>query len=198
MATTSPAATQLGIVSVPLSARELATCRSYAKAAEIGGSSNIRAHAERMGEIKIDQLVGQLGTLALAKWLKGTCEGHAEYARGREIANRNPTSGDNGADVIGSNIDVKTSLCRYPGKSLFDYNLLVRPREYHPGWVYLLALCEADLEADCSDWQAAQIHLMGWVASEELPEPGGDERFGDARVVPAYKLHRLPPLRWAF
>lgn len=151
-----------------------------------------------MAAIGVDQLVGQLGTLALAKWMLGTCQGHAEYAKGREIANRAPTSGDNGADIIGCNVDVKTSLMRYRGRAPEEYNLPVRPKERHPSQIYVLALVEADLDQDPSEWTEVTVHLMGWITDEELPPGGNDERFGSASVVPAYDLHPLPPFRWAF
>jgi hypothetical protein len=181
-----------------LSAREIDTCRRYARGAEIGGHSNIRARDDRIAEIGVDQLVGQLGTLALSKWMLGTCQGHAEYAKGRESANRSPTAGDNGCDIIGCNVDVKSSLMRYRGRSPEEYNLLVRPRERHPFHVYVLALIEADLDLPPSEWPEVTVHLMGWTTDEELPPGGTDERFGNASVTPAYELHPLPPFRWAF
>lgn len=187
---------QLALV---IGGRELDTCRRYARQAEIGGRSNIREQVARMEEIGRDQLVGQIGTLALAKWLKGTSAGHHEYALGRQVANRAPTVGDGGADIVGSNIDVKTSLCRYPGKALSDYNLVVRPREWHAGQVYVLALVEAPLECGWREWTTVIVHLMGWATAEQLRDTGGtDERFGDASVLPAYELQPLPPFRWEF
>lgn len=188
-------------VIIDLGAAQLERCLFFAGNAEIGGASNIRSSAgERMAEISVDQMVGQVGTLALSCWMLGKAAGYAEYARGRIAADRNPTSGDGGADILGTNIDVKSSLHRYAQKSPFEYNLLVRPQERHPGHVFVLGLVEIeDPAARVDTWRTARVHLVGWATNEELrPPPQGDNPFGDAWRLRGKDLHPLPPFRWQF
>lgn len=188
------------VITVSFGPGHLDRIRTYAQQAEIGGSSNIRRdRSDRMGAIGVDQFVGQLGTLALCRHHLGEAAGFAEWARGRELANRAPTSGDNGGDIIGCNVDVKASLARYPGKAITSYSLPVRPRERHAGHVYVLAMVQVDdPAAPPENWTHADVHLMGWISDDEMPAGGNDPRFGDASTVRANDLHPLPPLRWAF
>ena len=77
-----------------------------------------------------------------------------------EKANKNPHLGDGGVDIIGlPNVDIKGSMMRYssdPSK----YRLLVRSRERHKDWIYVLAMVPKQRPYKC--------HLVGWAYDSDL------------------------------
>lgn len=163
-------------------------CQRIARHAEIGGRSRISAGEERAEYLSEDQLVGQLGTYAAVVQLCGSAR---PYVRAREIANADPTRGDGGSDVPGTNLDVKTSLARVPGREPEDYYLIVRPAEMHRGWVYVLALVVSLFG------HYAVVSLVGWAATEDFPgAPVYGGEFSGAYVLPGRKLNPIPPVRW--
>ena len=175
------------VITVRLDAAQLRFIRENAKKAEIGGRSNIRGRQERMESLGEDQLIGQVGLFVGNYWLSGS---DTAYLTSRWFQNMFPRRGDRGGDVPGANVDFKCSLMR-AGKDPMEYRLLVRPRERHPGWVYVLALVES------LDDDGAVVHLVGWMEDGELPQEtatGGP--FAGAHVVKAENLHPLPPLTW--
>jgi hypothetical protein len=170
---------------IPISESMLSLAVRFAKAACLGGQSSIRA-GDRMEKLLEDQTVGQLGQMALAVWKDGHI---GEYLMQRAAANNYPTHGDGGADLIGSNIDVKTSLMRGSDDPM-QYRLAVRPAEMHDGWVYMLAVVPQQMDA---------VHLVGWATSTDMqarpPEDAG--HFMGARTLFADELRPLPPIDWS-
>lgn len=129
-----------------------------AKKAEIGGISHIRTK-NRQSCLSEDQLVGQISTYCASLILTGSSKG---YFAAREKANRNPFAGDNGVDIIGlNNVDVKSSLMRRSQNPL-DYRLLVRPKERHQNWIYVLCLVPKK--------QPYQCYVVGWAKDDDLPQ----------------------------
>lgn len=130
-----------------------------AKKAEIGGVSRIRSAADRKNKLSEDQLVGQISTYAGSVYLTGNPDG---YWKARDIANANPHKGDGGVDIIGlDNVDIKGSLMRY-SKDPLEYRLLVRPKERHQGWIYVLAMVPKS--------RPYTAHLVGWAKDKDLPK----------------------------
>jgi hypothetical protein len=201
-----------GMIVVKLAARELAVCRPRAKSSTLAGRSSVYANKEERERARAEnQLVAQFGNLALCKHLFGQMEGHVAYQRVRHLADLDPTRGDEGEDVFGLRVDVKATRVRSRSKHYLDYNLLVRPREFHSGVSYVLALVETyigahldvDAEPDMAAWTHATCFLMGWHTAEELPSQptaaqAAELPFGDARAVVARKLHPLMPLPYHF
>ena len=179
-------------LTIVLDERQRDLCFHYAKNAETGGRSNIYKgdKATRDAMTQEQQRTGQLGTLAMLIWQLGPERGEAEYRTGREAIDANPTKGDGGSDITGGNEDAKATLRRRPDKPLYDYNLVVRPREQHAGTVYVQCIVELDMRT---------VHLLGWATCEELQarDLHDKTRFGDAALLPARELHPLPPFRWA-
>jgi hypothetical protein len=174
-------------VIVTLSKSEYALAAHFASKAEIGGVSRVRK-TDRAETLSTDQLVGQLGTAAFHKYLYGHLH---SYAQSRYMQNRFPTTGDGGEDLIGANVDVKTSVMRYAQNPL-QYNLLVRPKERHANWVYVLALVGQEFE------RFHDVHLVGWVCDSQLPElPAEDGPFAGAFACKASALIPLPPFRYS-
>lgn len=166
---------------------EIPWIRVRAIKASTGGKSQIREDdEERKAELHNDQMVGQIGQYVLSLWLTG---GREAYIQSRNAADANPMKGDNGSDILGTNIDIKASRIRKEHIPLLNYTLIVRPREYHPGWVYILALVKKAKPAH-------HVYLIGWATAEMLLPSGTDSRFGDAHVLPARDLHPLLPIRW--
>jgi len=176
------------IVRMTIRSYEMEFAYAMAEAAKIGGVSHVRGDEERGECLSEDQIVGQVGTLAGHRFMFGNAN---DYKVTRWYANRNPTVGDIGYDVTGCNVDFKTSLMRSPDRPPLDYNLLVRPRERHDDWIYMLLLVEKYSRA------AASVLLVGWASTRMLPDEvatGG--AFSGAYVLPARHLNPLMPLRW--
>lgn len=131
-----------------------------------------------------DQLKGLTGEFALSKYLSGSAHGFKLW---RWLRNRNPKVGDGGMDYPGLNVDIKATGAR-KGRALGEYTLVVRPKDRHEGWVYILGIVAADFRS---------IALVGWAPTEALPaqvETEGD--FRGAFILPADRLFPLMPLRW--
>jgi len=142
------------IVIVRLTEAELGVVRDHARRAEIGGKSQVRADM-RASTLSEDQLTAQAGEAALSKFLTGSI---AAYHQTRLVREREPSRGDNGCDLLDIPIDVKTSRMR-AGYQL--YHLWVRPREYHPNTIYILALMP--LQRD------DVVQMIGWMQGCDLP-----------------------------
>lgn len=178
------------IITVNLRKSEMNLIKRMAQQAEVGGRSQIRKGQDRSDNLSIDQLVGQIGTYVGCKYIQGDIK---DYRVSRYYANKAPTVGDGGADITGSNIDFKASEIRNPNKDLMTYKLLVRPRERHDDWVYVLILVSDISEA------SSTAHILGWADTRMLPEQTETSGiFKGAYVLPAENLKPLPPLRWWF
>lgn len=165
---------------------ELRLIEHFANQAMIGGTSHVRGD-DRTAKLLDDQLVGQLGECALSRYL---CGSSLLYAITRTMRNLQPTQGDGGGDLLGTNIDVKCSVMRYSPEPL-HYRLLVRPAELHPRTVYVLALVRPDWR------ETREVTLVGWATREDLPdEPASEGPFNGAYVLGAPHLHPLPPFAW--
>jgi hypothetical protein len=163
--------------------------RWWARQAQIGGSSQIRAGDAREANLDDDQLTGQMCEAAVSKLLFGSLQ---PYCVSRWHAGHHRFSGDGGSDIPGTNIDVKGSLMRYTSDPL-AYNLLVRPRERHPGIIYVHCLREAG---------KALVHVVGWIpeagmTSVPVPEDTNLHRsLVGSYLTPPKELLPMPPIRW--
>jgi len=159
---------------------------SNAKKAEIGGKSQIRAANNRTSNLAEDQLVGQISTYCASMILTGSPEG---YIQARDKANANPLAGDNGVDISGlPNIDIKGSLMRYSNNPL-NYRLLVRPKERHENWIYVLALVPKE--------RPYKTYLVGWANDKDLPSKPYDGKIKSlhgAYVIEAKNLRKIAEL----
>ena len=157
-----------------------------AKKAEIGGRSQIRNNVQRQNNLAEDQLVGQISTFCGSIILTHSPEG---YIKAREKANATPTQGDNGIDICGlANVDIKGSLMRYSSNPL-NYRLLVRPKERHNNWIYVLGLVPKERPYKC--------HLVGWAKDDDLPNDtysGEIKSLHGAYVIDAVKLRKINDL----
>lgn len=174
------------MLTIDLTQSEFNLAKYHATRAEIGGVSRVRDLRDRQASIGEDQLIGQLGNIAIHKYLHGHSQ---QYALGRYMQNKFPRSGDSGEDVLGMNLDVKTSLMRQ-SDNFYSYHLPVRPHEMHPNWVYVLALVKPDYE---TTWN---VFLMGWASSNRFGAPEESGVFKGAHILRADKLVELPPIRY--
>lgn len=114
------------------------------------------------------------------------------YQLTRTIRDLNPTQGDDGGDLLATNVDVKCSLKRASPDPL-RYRLLVRPTERHPDRVYVLALVDQDY------LDTGLVTLVGWCRTDDLPEEvARDGPFAGAYVLSASQLHPLPPFSFSW
>lgn len=159
---------------------------SNAKKAEIGGKSQIRNQKDRSNSLSEDQLVGQISTYCASIVLTGDKEG---YVEARNLANKNPTKGDNGVDIAGlSNIDIKGSLMRYSSDPI-NYRLLVREKERHENWIYVLGLVPKERPYKC--------YIVGWAKDSDLPSQtynGHIKSLHGAYVIEAKDLRKVREL----
>jgi hypothetical protein len=178
------------IVRVRLTEDEVALARRMAAAAEIGGKSNFREPGERASVLSADQFVGVgLGELACNKYFFSV----DAYAQSREARNASPKDGDGGSDSPGWKIDYKTSLARK--RNLLSYNLVVRPRERHDGFIYVLAL----VREEEIDSPTPEVNLIGWATDEMLDgRMVSDGVFAGAFVMPASRLGKIGQLKERF
>jgi hypothetical protein len=175
------------LIAVSLSPTDIARSEHFARNAELGGVSRVRSAEDRKASLVTDQSVGQLGEMALSKYLGGT---PLFYELTRTIRDLDPTKGDEGGDLLATNLDVKCSLMRGSSDPL-KYRLLVRPKERKANAVYVLALVGPYV------WQSGEVTLVGWCRDRDLPDScARDGPFAGAHVLLASQLYPLPPLEF--
>jgi len=161
-----------------------------------GGVSHIRDMESERGEtLSMDQLVGQIGEYTLSMYLFGEA---SRYYIQRMSANINPAIGDRGEDILGLNVDCKTSLMRH-SEDPMQYHLLVRPKEKHLKWCYIHALVVPNDGKNISASSPIKIHLTGWASDDDLPaEPKQDGPLKGAYALKVPDLNPLPNMTWAW
>jgi len=153
-------------VKIILAPWEVAQVERSARAVEMGGASNIHADdAERMAKLVADQYAGQAGEAALSKYLTGSIDLWRDTRKRKML---HPNRGDDGVDLLGYCVDVKCSVARFGPR--YNYHLWVRDGEFHPRWVYVLALILPG-----GNW--SDVYLVGWKRAESL-HPDEQGRFG--------------------
>ena len=140
-----------------------------------------------------DQFVGLLGNAALAVWRDGDIRAYLDM---RHAQDRFPDSGDGGYDLPRLRFDIKTSMMRTRPDPL-GYNLAVRPRERHDGWVYGLGLVRKFTLDDLKESPQLDVHLIGWALDSDLPEhPNGVGALKGACCIQARNLTPFTPLMY--
>ena len=170
-----------------LSSSEVSLARYHSSLMELGGKS-FRDTESRKENLSTDQLIGALGEMAFSIYLTGSKQAWELTRRARNTC---IGVGDDGEDLLGLNVDVKTSLVRSIARPIWEYNLAVRPAEFRDGTVYVLALVTSLTD------EGAIVNLMGWAEREDLPlSPNESGTFAGAYSLPANGLNRLPSFRW--
>ncbi len=141
-----------------------------AQKASIGGMSNIRSAEDRWSHMSDDQVAGQIGNYVGSILITGSTDA---YHKAREIANANPTRGDDGEDLPGYETDCKCSFMRY-GFRVFKYNCIVAPREKHPNWKYAQFLIQAAGVKDIIGKTKVGVYGCGWAMTDDLPREVSD------------------------
>lgn len=132
-----------------------------------------------------DALKGQAGELVLHFYLLGLKKGKDSYHKRRKRINLTPTIGDNGSDVDGYLIDVKTSAMN---GNLYTYHLAVRNGEKKGQEYYVHAL----IRLREMTRTVLKINLTGWARKEEVPEePNGIGKMKGSCVIKVANLHRM-------
>lgn len=176
----------MDVVQIALTKDHMQVVRRMATAAEIGGRSEVRPSGARIGNLGVDQLIGQIGECGLHLWVYEDIE---PYVNRRERMNLTPHVGDGGEDLDGLTWDIKTSMMR-AGNDPTTYRLLVRPKERHPGFIYILGLVAGD------DTDEPTLVMPGWCHEHEIP---GHVQFGGpfdgAHVVRSTLLRPMSELK---
>jgi hypothetical protein len=178
------------IISIRIDSNDIKIIEPFIKTSAIGGKSSVRKDSEdRSKNLIRDQALGLLGLYAYNKHMFGH---YKRFIEARKKADLNPRKGDQGQDIPGANIDVKTSYIKPDSKLGMGYRLGVRKREERPNWVYVLALVGEPISRN-----GAVVHLMGWATTSMLPEkPDQTGIFKGAKTIRAYNLKPIPPFRW--
>lgn len=174
-------------IEISIGSDEMELARAYAKAFELGGKS-FRDSVSRMENLAIDQLVGVVGEMAFCKYLTGDIGlwRLTKWARFQCFSQN-----DNGQDILGLNVDVKTSLVRSSSLPIGEYKLAVREEELRDQTVYISCLITG-LGDD-----SATVNIMGWANREDLPDLATSSGpWTGAHVLPVGRLHPLPELKW--
>lgn len=176
------------IVRIKISRDIFKLAERNAGVASKGGRSNVRESGERGKMLSLDNLIGQLGMIAMSKFLYGHI---GDYLVNQFYANLYRNAGDGGYDFTAMNLDVKAARF-YPGRQrqILDYRLAVHRNEWHDDWVYALAVVDLDNRV---------VFLTGWAAGDDFPEEAissDAKRFRDSYVIAARDLNRFPPFKW--
>lgn len=175
------------VLGFTIGAETMSVLLRHAKLKCLGGNSHIRGD-DRQGKLLEDQVVGLIGTYMVNMMMFGNPDLY--YKHMEETGDS--WDGDGGTDLPGARVDVKTSMMRSRSKNTpMEYNLLVRPSEYHDNTTYILALVSELSE------EYAKGYIVGWMDSRDIKPSDGTYLFGNAYVVPAYDLNPLPNFRWA-
>jgi hypothetical protein len=124
------------------------------------GKSNIQNYEKRLKQGLFDQFIGQLGELALFKFVYKEA-GFQKYKTLRENKNKNLYAGDEGKDLDNLPVDIKCSYIRNKNLDFQRYHLWIREKEYHNDFYYILSLAEKN----ANKWK---VYLLGWTKSEKL------------------------------
>ena len=164
------------MLKIKLSSQEIELVKKYSVNAELGGKSNIRSDTNRRSTLAGDQLTAQLGEAALSKFMTGSVD---LYEKTRQERDLDKWHGDKGSDLLGYNVDVKTSRAR---RGLdFPYNLWVREREYHEDTIYFLAIVSEDDDSS--------VFFLGWCLGSEIKSKTDDRYEKNSR-----ELRSMEPL----
>lgn len=163
----------MAIKKITITEEELKVISYHAEQLHFCGISRIREKEDRRKNLEIDQLTGQLGEAALSKLLTGSIDLYDETRKRKEEHLRD---GDDGSDLIGYRVDVKTSRARMPKG--FLYHLMVRDREYHPDVMYYHAMIPME--------KNDAVYFTGTMMGNELPKSVDGKR-----TVRMDKLHPI-------
>jgi hypothetical protein len=178
------------IITIPIREPEIELCKLLA-AKKIEGfqqrqlsivqskhpsSSNLKRDLDSRSA---DQVVGAIGELALTTYWLGKDRGLKEFEN-KQIANAKVS--DTGSDLLGLNIDVKSSLRRFGSMNILNYHLLVPNGEIRAGWTYVQVLVEPDY---------SKASICGWANASSLRSL---EKFQGAKGLPVKELFPMMPL----
>lgn len=133
---------------------------------------------------------GQSGELIINQWMNGRKQGMASYHQARLWHELNPSAGDNGSDVPGFPVDIKTSYLRQDNQDLMGKTLSVRPVERHTGNIYVLGLIR-QVDVDLINWMFVSVNMIGWIYESDLTpwgQPNGKYPFEGSYVRYSYQL----------
>lgn len=144
-------------ITIMFNPEQIAIIRRLSAGAARGGASNIYSGQARRSNLLSDQMVGQLGDAALCLHFYGNLD---DYIARTEHCNRSYDHSDNGRDLTGKDIDIKT-FRMHKGPD-YPYRLLVATTEFKPAWTYVMGLVPVGRDD--------LVHLIGYIRSEDLPE----------------------------
>lgn len=176
----------MNVVRMRMNSDLMQIIKKMAIAAQIGGRSEVRKVEDRIENLKEDQLAGQIGECGLHLLVYDDI---TQYVCRRERMNADKHKGDGGSDLDELPWDIKTSVMRDCNDPM-TYRLLVRPRERHKDFIYILGLVE-DINID-----EPTLIMPGWCHEREIPGHthfGG--KFDGAHVLHANALHPMEEIQ---
>lgn len=185
------------MLTITLSTTDLYHIKQRAKLTAWGGQSAIRQD-NRQETLHTDQLIGQCGEYAGCMYLTG---GNHRYYMSQLMSERlhkfDAKLGDGGEDILGLNLDFKTS--RQGEKTdILNHKLAVRPNEFKQGWVYMLMLVLRNDELIGFNFDKnIDVCIAGWASSDMFPKHTAKQGiFEGAYCLPVKKLIAPMPIKW--
>ena len=179
-------------VVIKFNEEELKELNSNAGEATLGGNSQVRSSADRSKTCSSDQLVGQMGELALHKFAFGD-RGFEFYKKSRAKRNATPHRGDDGQDFFDGekhiDIDVKCTRLKEDAKAI-RYNMVVPSKEFYHDWIYVQAFCGMANGKEKND----AIVLVGWCISEDIAEMRDFKGYGNRHFCGVHELRPMSEL----
>lgn len=185
------------MITLTLSTTELTFIKSRALATSWGGKSSIRGE-DRQQTLQTDQLIGHCGEYAGIMILFGD---NKPYYASQQLSERlhqfDPSLGDGGEDIIGANLDFKTSR-QHESRSPLEHGLAVRPHEMRDNWVYVLMIVLSNDELIGFNFdKQIDVCMVGWATSDMMPKHTLQKgAFKGAHYLAGNKLIRPMPIQW--
>lgn len=187
------------MITITISSTELQYIKKQASLKEWGGQSAIRGD-DRNATLSIDNLIGCIGEFAGCVYLYGNgAEFYKAQEYSQELRRKGVSLGDGGQDIIGLNLDFKTSK-QHEDRSPLKHWLPVRPNEFKPDWVYMLLIVLSNDELIGFDFDKhIDVAIVGWASSDMFPKhTAKDGVFSGAYCLPASKLVKPMPVKWSW
>jgi len=183
------------IIKIQISNYHIKIIHRYAELLCIGGKSQLRKNRrDRMDNLLLDQIVGQVGQFALCWWKDG-CDKEFLNTAYYQSFFKDRNGSDGGHDIARAQVDIKTSMARIEGRDLLDYNLIVAPKEYRENWTYVFGLVKPFNPAQFLKLDNIECHLIGWKSSNDMTIQNSG-MFAGNFVTPAHELEPLIPLKY--
>lgn len=152
---------------ISLDSLQLDLCRAYAKNCNTQGFSNALNRSQRKNKTENlnYQIRGLVGNLAGCVFFYGEKVGVEAFCALRNKIDLTPHRGDDGTDIPGLPIDIKTSKTPEK-KDMMKMRLIVPKNEIHDNTFYVCCLLPHSFDENTST--SLDVHICGWRHTDNL------------------------------